>query len=61
MTARCSSISRPARTSRVVTAAQARLDGPDRSGRIVLNLNDFTSHTFADAHPMPNDDGADAA
>ena len=46
------------RTSRVVTAAQARLDGPDRSGRIVLNLNDFTSHTFADAHPMPNASGA---
>jgi lipopolysaccharide export LptBFGC system permease protein LptF len=45
-------------TSRVVTAAQARLDGPDRSGRIVLNLNDFTSHTFADAHPMANADGA---
>jgi hypothetical protein len=42
----------------VVTAAQARLDGPDRSGRIVLNLNDFTSHTFADAHPMANADGA---
>jgi lipopolysaccharide export system permease protein len=41
-------------TSRVVTAAQARMDGPDRSGRIVLNLNDFTSHTFADAHPMPS-------
>jgi lipopolysaccharide export system permease protein len=41
-------------TSRVVTSAQARLDGPDRSGRIVLNLNDFTSHTFADAHPMPS-------
>lgn len=40
--------------SRVVTAAQARLDGPDRNGRIVLNLNDFTSHTFADAHPMPS-------
>jgi lipopolysaccharide export LptBFGC system permease protein LptF len=39
-------------TSRVVTAAQARLDGPDRSGRIVLNLSDFTSHTFADAHPL---------
>ncbi len=45
-------------TSRVVTAAQARLDGPDRSGKIVLNLNDFTSHTFADAHPMPSDNGA---
>jgi lipopolysaccharide export LptBFGC system permease protein LptF len=45
-------------SSRVVTAAQARLDGPDRNGRIVLNLNDFTSHTFADAHPMA---GADAA
>ena len=45
-------------TSRVVTAAQARLDGPDRSGRIVLNLNDFTSHTFADAHPMTSADGA---
>jgi lipopolysaccharide export LptBFGC system permease protein LptF len=41
------------RTSRVVTAAQARLDGPDRDGRIILNLNDFTSHTFADARPMP--------
>ena len=39
-------------TSRVVTAAQARLDGPDLSGKIVLNLNDFTSHTFADANPM---------
>lgn len=47
-----------AHTSRVVTAAQARLDGPDLSGRIVLNLNDFTSHTFADAHPMPNANGA---
>ena len=45
-------------TSRVVTAAQARLDGPDRSGKIVLNLNDFTSHTFADAHPMPSENGA---
>ena len=44
-------------TSRVVTAAQARLDGPDRSGRIVLNLNDFTSHTFDDPHPAPTDDG----
>jgi lipopolysaccharide export LptBFGC system permease protein LptF len=43
--------------SRVITAAQARLDGPDRSGRIVLNLNDFTSHTFADAHPMATADG----
>ena len=42
----------------MVTAAQARLDGPDRSGRIVLNLNDFTSHTFADAHPMAGADGA---
>ncbi|HEY8254067.1 MAG TPA: LptF/LptG family permease [Rhizomicrobium sp.] len=39
-------------TSRVVTSAQARLDGPDRSGRIVLNMSDFTSHTFADAHPL---------
>jgi lipopolysaccharide export system permease protein len=45
-------------TSRVVTAAKARLDGPDRSGRVVLNLNDFTSHTFADAHPMATEDGA---
>jgi lipopolysaccharide export LptBFGC system permease protein LptF len=45
-----------ANTSRVVTAAQARLDGPDRSGRIVLNLNDFTSHTFDDPHPPPTDD-----
>jgi lipopolysaccharide export LptBFGC system permease protein LptF len=44
--------------SRVVTAAQARLDGPDRKGRIVLNLNDFTSHTFADAHPLTTADGA---
>jgi lipopolysaccharide export system permease protein len=44
-------------TSRVVTAAQARLDGPDRSGRIALNLNDFTSHTFADAHPAPDENG----
>ena len=47
-------------TSRVVTAAQARLDGPDRSGKIVLNLNDFTSHTFADPHPMASEDGAPA-
>ena len=45
------------RTSRIVTAAQARLDGPDRSGRIVLNLSDFTSHTFADAHPLASEDG----
>ena len=44
--------------SRVVTAAQARLDGPDRDGRIVLNLNDFTSHTFADAHPLTVSQGA---
>lgn len=44
-------------TSRVVTAAQARLDGPDRSGRIVLNLSDFTSHTFADAHPLTGEAG----
>ena len=44
-------------TSRVVTAAQARLDGPDRKGRIVLNLNDFTSHTFADAHPLATESG----
>ena len=44
-------------TSRVVTAAQARLDGPDRSGRIVLNLNDFTSHTFDDPHPATVEDG----
>jgi lipopolysaccharide export LptBFGC system permease protein LptF len=44
-------------TSRVVTAAQARLDGPDRKGRIVLNLNDFTSHTFADAHPLTTANG----
>jgi lipopolysaccharide export LptBFGC system permease protein LptF len=47
-------------TSRVVTAAQARLDGPDRSGKIVLNLNDFTSHTFADPHPLASEDGAPA-
>jgi hypothetical protein len=45
-------------TSRVVTAAQARLDGPDRSGRIVLNLNDFTSHTFVDTNPAPGLDGS---
>ena len=45
-------------TSRVVTAAQARMDGPDRTGRVTLNLNDFTSHTFADAHPMANAGGA---
>lgn len=44
-------------TSRIVTAAQARLDGPDLSGRVVLNLSDFTSHTFADAHPLANEDG----
>ena len=42
----------------MVTAAQARLDGPDRSGKIVLNLNDFTSHTFADANPMAGEGGA---
>ncbi|HVW73878.1 MAG TPA: LptF/LptG family permease [Rhizomicrobium sp.] len=44
-------------TSRIVTAAQARLDGPDLSGRVVLNLSDFTSHTFADAHPLSSEDG----
>lgn len=44
-------------TSRVVTAAQARLDGPDLSGRITLNLNDFTSHTFNDPNPMATEDG----
>jgi len=44
-------------TSRVVTAAQARLDGPDRSGKIVLNLNDFTSHTFDDPHPATGENG----
>ena len=44
--------------SRVVTAAQARLDGPDRTGRIVLNLNDFTAHTFADPHPLTTSQGA---
>lgn len=44
--------------SRVVTAAQARLDGPDRSGRVTLNLNDFTSHTFTDTNPAPTANGA---
>ncbi len=44
--------------SRVITSAQARLDGPDKQGRIVLNLNDFTAHTFADAHPLSTADGA---
>ena len=38
--------------SRVVTAAQARLDGPNTAGKVILNLGDFTSHTFADAHPL---------
>jgi lipopolysaccharide export system permease protein len=47
-------------TSRVVTAAQARLDGPDPTGKIVLNLNDFTSHTFADAHPLGGPDSSPA-
>jgi lipopolysaccharide export LptBFGC system permease protein LptF len=46
-----------ANTSRVVTAAQARLDGPDRGGKIVLNLNDFTSHTFDDPHPAASENG----
>ena len=46
-----------ANTSRVVTAAQARLDGPDRGGKIVLNLNDFTSHTFDDPHPATGENG----
>jgi lipopolysaccharide export LptBFGC system permease protein LptF len=46
-----------ANTSRVVTAAQARLDGPDRSGKIILNLNDFTSHTFDDPHPATGENG----
>jgi len=44
-------------TSRVVTAAQARLDGPDRGGKIILNLNDFTSHTFDDPHPAASENG----
>ena len=39
-------------TARVITAAQASLTGPDRAGRIILDLNDFSSHTFADAHPL---------
>ena len=39
-------------TSRVITAAQASLQGPDRSGQSLLDLNDFSSHTFADAHPL---------
>jgi lipopolysaccharide export system permease protein len=38
--------------SRVVTAAQARLEGPNSAGKIILDLGDFTSHTFADAHPL---------
>ena len=46
-----------ANTSRVVTAAQARLDGPDRGGKIILNLNDFTSHTFDDPHPARGENG----
>ena len=41
-----------AHAARIVTAASAKLDGPDRDGKIVLSLNDFTSHTFADAHPL---------
>jgi lipopolysaccharide export system permease protein len=45
--------------SRVITAAQARLDGPDFSGKIKLNLNDFTAHTFADPHPLTTSEGAD--
>jgi len=44
-------------SSRIVTAAQARLDGPDLTGKIVLNLSDFTSHTFADAHPLASENG----
>lgn len=44
--------------SRVITAARARLDGPDAKGRIVLNLDDFTAHTFADPHPLMRSDGA---
>ena len=39
-------------TARVITAAKASLNGPDREGRIILDLNDFSSHTFADAHPL---------
>lgn len=38
--------------SRVVTAAKARLDGPNTDGKVILNLGDFTSHTFADPHPL---------
>jgi len=38
--------------SRIVTAAQAELDGPDRKGQIMLELNNFSSHVFADAHPL---------
>lgn len=38
--------------SRIITAANARLDGPDRAGKIALNLGDFTSHTFADNRPL---------
>jgi lipopolysaccharide export system permease protein len=46
--------------SRVITAANARLDGPDKSGKITLNLGDFTSHTFADAHPLTVTDQANS-
>ena len=42
--------------SRVVTASRARLDGPNKDGKIILNLGDFTSHTFADAHPLGGPD-----
>lgn len=36
---------------RVVTADHARLDGPDRYGRIVLKMGGLTSHTFSHLKP----------
>jgi lipopolysaccharide export system permease protein len=45
-------------TFRVFTADRARLDGPDLSGRIVLSLGGFTSHTFPD--PLPAEGGKPA-
>jgi lipopolysaccharide export system permease protein len=43
-------------TARVITADQARLDGPNSIGTIVLRLGDFSSYTFAEARALDESD-----
>jgi lipopolysaccharide export LptBFGC system permease protein LptF len=39
-------------TFRVVTADRARLEGPDASGKLRLNLGGYSSHDFVEAEPQ---------